>query len=125
MSGQKEEELRRVYDRMQACDDAGSIVFSAISKIPHIEGEIKNLNHKYDTLSESVAAHNVSVTTRLDLINKNQDQLIRDIKPIINMKSKLTTYLAWLGGITLVFMLAYVGSTDGLSFLKSIMKALT
>lgn len=122
MALSEEEQSRRVLDRCERYQDMGAVVLEAIAKIPKMEGEVKDLHVKYDNLSRSLADHSTSVATKLDSISSTQNQILSSITPIINFKTKLLTYLSYIGAISVFLLFVYLGSTEGAGFLKSFVK---
>ena len=121
MSESKDDIELRPRETRDLCQEQGIVFHRIITEtIPRIEGEIKDLQGRYQTLNETMAGLVISsseVSTRLKSIDDK-------LTPLVDFRSKYMSFMAKTGPILIIVILLYTGS-EGIGLLKLLAKGLS
>ena len=121
-SSEESERLRRAKELRDKCQEDGIIFHRIITEtIPRIEGEIKDLQGRYTLLSDTMSGlvmSSAEVSRRLEVIDLK-------LTPLVDFRAKYIAISSKIGTLSVIILLIYAGSSEGLDLIKLITKALT
>ena len=122
MSESKDDIAPRPRETRDLCQEQGIVFHRIITEtIPRIEGEIKDLQGRYQTLNETMAGLVISSSD----VSKKLERIDAKLTPFINFREKYLNYTSKIGIATVVILVIYAGSSEGVGLLKLLIKGLS